>query len=78
MYNRKKVPVMSQPKAISRKHLSLICLFTMYSTPQSQIQFFFDLKWPNGFVCPHCVIRIAHIIQRKVSMNVNAVTVKLH
>lgn len=54
MYNRKKVPVMSQPKAISRKHLSLICLFTMYSTPQSQIQFFFDLKWPNGFVCPHC------------------------
>lgn len=45
---------MPQSKAISRKHLSLIDIFTLYSTPQSQIQFFFDLKWPNGFVYPHC------------------------
>lgn len=45
---------MPQAKAIARKHLSLIDIFSIYSTEESQIQFFFDMKWSNGFICPSC------------------------
>lgn len=45
---------MSQPKNRSRKHLSIPDLYSMFATKQVQVDFFFQFKWPDGFVCPVC------------------------
>ena len=45
---------MPQNKNISRKHLSIFDIFNEYPTLQSQIDFFFHFKWPNGYICPKC------------------------
>lgn len=45
---------MPQNKNISRKHVSLFDIFLNFITLESQIKFFFQFKWPNGFICPIC------------------------
>lgn len=34
------------------KHLSILDLNRLYATEEQQIEFFFYLKWPEGFICP--------------------------
>lgn len=45
---------MAAPKTKHLKHLSLFDLFIQYATEEQQVEFFFDIKWPQGFICPNC------------------------
>lgn len=45
---------MAAPKTKHLNHLSLFDLFIQYATEEQQVEFFFDIKWPQGFICPNC------------------------